>query len=59
VISIVALVFLPLTFLTGLFGMNVKLPFQDEPWAFWAMLGFCALVVIAGIGYFIKARWFR
>jgi zinc transporter len=59
VISIVALVFLPLTFLTGLFGMNVKLPFQDEPWAFWAMLGFCAFVVIAGVGYFIKARWFR
>jgi zinc transporter len=59
VISIVALVFLPLTFLTGLFGMNVKLPYQEEPWAFWAMLGFCAFVVISGIGYFVHARWFR
>jgi zinc transporter len=59
VISVVALVFLPLTFLTGLFGMNVKLPYQDAPWAFWAMLGFCAFVTIAGLGYFVKARWFR
>jgi zinc transporter len=59
IVSVVALVFLPLTFLTGLFGMNVKLPYQDAPWAFWAMLGFCAFVVIAGLGYFLKARWFR
>lgn len=59
VISVVALVFLPLTFLTGLFGMNVKLPFQEEAWAFWAMLGFCGLVVFGGIGYFVQARWFR
>jgi zinc transporter len=59
VVSVAALVFLPLTFVTGLFGMNVKLPFQEEPWAFWAMLGFCALVVLAGGGYFVKARWFR
>lgn len=59
VISVVALVFLPLTFLTGLFGMNVKLPYQDAPWAFSAMLGFCGLVVIGGLGYFLKARWFR
>lgn len=58
-ISVLALVFLPLTFLTGLFGMNVKLPYQDAPWAFSAMLGFCGLVVIAGMGYFLKARWFR
>lgn len=59
VISVLALVFLPLTFLTGLFGMNVKLPYQDAPWAFSAMLGFCVLVVVAGMGYFLKARWFR
>jgi zinc transporter len=59
IVSVAALVFLPLTFLTGLFGMNVKLPFQEEPWAFWAMLAFCALVVLAGGGYFVKARWFR
>jgi zinc transporter len=34
VISVVALVLLPLTFLTGLLGMNVSgIPFAREPWA--------------------------
>jgi zinc transporter len=59
VISVVALVFLPLTFLTGLFGMNVKLPYQDEPWAFTAILALSAAVVVLGIGYFVRARWLR
>ncbi|NEL27822.1 MAG: zinc transporter ZntB, partial [Xanthomonas perforans] len=34
-IAIVAMVFLPLTFVTGLLGMNVEgIPFAKEPWAF-------------------------
>src|SRR3546814_18124660 len=33
-ISIVALVFLPVTFITGLYGLNVEnLPYAKEPWA--------------------------
>ena len=58
-VSVLALVFLPLTYLTGLFGMNVALPYQHEPWAFDAILGLSAAVVIAGIGYFLRTRWFR
>ncbi len=43
VIAMVAMVFLPLTFLTGLYGMNVKgLPYAEEPWAFDAIAGACA-----------------
>lgn len=58
-VSVLALVFLPLTFLTGLFGMNVTLPYEDAPWAFNAILALSGAVVIAGIGYFLHARWFR
>jgi zinc transporter len=58
-VSVLALIFLPLTFLTGLFGMNVKLPYQDESWAFDAILALSAAVVVVGIGYFLRARWFR
>lgn len=60
VIAVVAMVFLPLTFITGLLGMNVKgIPYADQPWAFDAVMGVCA-VLAAGITiYFVKRHWFR
>jgi zinc transporter len=60
VISIAALVFLPLTFLTGLLGMNVAgIPYAHEPWAFWAIVAVSVAIAAAVAGYFIRARWFR
>jgi zinc transporter len=60
VISVVALVFLPLTFLTGLLGMNVDgIPYAHEPWAFWVVCGVCVAVAVAVGAYFIRAKWFR
>ena len=58
-ISIVALIFLPLTFLTGLYGMNVEgLPFAKEPWAFDVIGGVCIAITVGIIGYFSVKRWF-
>src|SRR3546814_3362762 len=35
VVALIALIFLPLTFVTGLFGMNVAgIPLRDDPYAF-------------------------
>ena len=40
VIAIVAMIFLPLTFITGVYGMNVaNLPYAQSPWAFDAIMG--------------------
>ena len=59
-ISIVAMIFLPLTFITGLLGMNVEgIPYAHEPWAFWGVTGFCFAVAVAVLGWFIHARWIR
>lgn len=60
IISIVALVFLPLTFLTGLLGMNVEgIPFAHEPWAFWGVVGVC-VAMAAGIGgWFAATHWLK
>lgn len=58
IISVVALVFLPLTFVTGLLGMNVEgIPYASEPWAFWGVTGVCLLIAVAVLGWFVRHRW--
>ena len=60
IIAIVAMVFLPLTFLTGLLGMNVAgIPYAHAPWAFWGVVGVCGLLAVGIAGYFIQRHWFR
>jgi zinc transporter len=59
-LSIVALIFLPLTFITGLLGMNVKgIPYAEESWSFWGVVGFCVFVGLSVLGWFVRARWVR
>lgn len=60
IISIVALVFLPLTFLTGLLGMNVEgIPFAHEPWAFWGVVGVCIIMASGIAGWFAATQWLK
>ncbi|HET9510483.1 MAG TPA: CorA family divalent cation transporter [Sphingomonas sp.] len=60
VIAIAAMVFLPLTFLTGLYGMNVEgLPYAKEPWAFEAILGVCVTISVGIVGWFSWRHWTR
>lgn len=60
VISIAAMVFLPLTFITGLYGMNVDgLWLAHEPWAFGAIVGLCVLIAVAVTGWFVARHWLR
>lgn len=45
-LTIVATVFLPLTFVSGLLGMNVSgIPEEHNPWAFWVVTG--SLIIVA------------
>ena len=54
-ISIVAFIFLPLTFITGLLGMNVEgIPYAHSPLSFWGIAAFC---VVTGIGVFAWFYW--
>jgi zinc transporter len=59
-LSVVALIFLPLTFLTGLLGMNVEgIPFAHEPWAFAAVCAVCLVIALGIAAWFAAARWFK
>ena len=57
-LSIVAAIFLPLSFVTGLLGINVGgMPGVDSSNAFWITVGL--LVILLGLQFWIfrKLRW--
>jgi zinc transporter len=57
VLSVVAAVFLPLGFLTGLFGVNIAgMPGTDWPWAFAAFSG---AMILLGLGLWVLFRWLK
>ena len=57
-ISIVAFIFLPLTFITGLLGMNVEgIPYADAAWAFWGVVAFCVAVGLVVFAWFLWRHW--
>ncbi len=49
------LIMLP-TFITSLYGMNVRLPMQDHPWAFFSIICFCLLSILAGVIVFFSRK---
>ncbi|MCQ2287400.1 MAG: magnesium transporter CorA family protein [Bacteroidales bacterium] len=56
-LTIISTIVLPLTFITGLYGMNVELPLGLHPQAFGIILCFCALILIILLIFFIRKRW--
>ena len=58
IISIAAMVFLPLTYLTGLYGMNVKgLPGAESPWAFDVIMAFSVVLTVGTVVFFVRRHW--
>jgi zinc transporter len=58
VLSIVAALFLPLSFLTGLMGMNVAgLPGTEDPWSFWILVLLMTLTAAIIMVIFRIRKW--
>lgn len=58
VLSLIAAIFLPLDFLTGLLGVNVAgIPWADQPWSFAAMLIFLLIVALVILRTFRRLKW--
>lgn len=57
-LGVMAGVFLPLTFFTGLLGINVAgIPGADHPMAFQVVIGLCVLITAIIIAIFHARRW--
>ncbi|MCF7846369.1 MAG: magnesium/cobalt transporter CorA [Candidatus Peribacteraceae bacterium] len=57
VLTIFSVIMLPLTLISGIFGMNVDLPFQKNEIAFLGIAGVMVLIVIAMFAYFKWKKW--
>jgi len=50
-------ILLPLTFITGLYGMNIGLPLQNDSRSFIILMGVMLLVVVTMLFYFRRRKW--
>jgi magnesium transporter len=57
VLTIFSVVMLPLTFITGLFGMNVRFPGFDTQGGFFVTLGLMIVTIASMLGFFRWKRW--
>jgi magnesium transporter len=57
VLTVFSVVLLPLTLLTGIFGMNVEFPGFETAEAWWAIVGAMFVVLVGLLGFFRYKRW--
>ncbi len=58
-LTVISSVFLPLTFLAGIYGMNFKyMPELENPYGYFILLAFMVILVIGMLIYFKKKKWF-
>ena len=59
VLTIIATIFMPLTFLVGVYGMNFKyMPELEWHWGYFFILGIMITIAVSMLVYFRKKRWF-
>lgn len=46
------------TVIASIYGMNVKLPLAESPWAFWEVIGGTVVLSLLVSLYFIRKKWF-
>ena len=58
VLTIIATIFIPITFVAGLYGMNFEwMPELEAWWAYPAVLGVMAVIAGGMLLYFRRKRW--
>lgn len=58
VLTVIATIFMPLTFLAGVWGMNFKyMPELRWPWGYPAALGLMLVIALSMVRYFRRKKW--
>ena len=58
-LTVVAAIFLPLGFVTGLLGINVGgMPGASNPDAFWLVVAMCVAILVMQLLMFWRWKWF-
>jgi magnesium transporter len=57
ILTVFSVVLLPLTLITGIFGMNVHFPGFETGEAWWAIVGGMVVILAALLGFFRFKRW--
>jgi magnesium transporter len=56
-LTVISLVLLPLSLLAGIYGMNVPLPFEDNPYAFYGLAALMVAMIVGLVLYFRRRKW--
>jgi len=58
VLTVIATIFIPLTFIVGVYGMNFKyMPELEWSWGYFAIGGVMVVVALGMLTYFGKKKW--
>jgi magnesium transporter len=58
-LTILSVIFIPLTFLAGIYGMNFEhIPELKFKYGYFILLGIMVLVTIVSVWYFKRKKWF-
>lgn len=59
VLTVIATIFIPLTFIVGIYGMNFpNMPEMNWPWAYFAVWGIMIGVTLLMLYFFKRKKWF-
>ena len=57
ILTVISVIMLPLTLVSSIYGMNIVLPFADDPHAFMITAGIMIVIVILMLAFFRKRHW--
>lgn len=57
VLTVISVIMLPLTLVSGIYGMNIELPLDGHPYAFILVFGLMFSIAILMLAYFKRRKW--